>query len=79
MFIERIAGTKGNLSVFVDGESLADSDIFGTAIEEVKVSYEELGEVSIRANLEKAQDIKKDIESIEKKIARAHAREMMKR
>ena len=69
LFIERRAGVKDNLSVIVDGVILEDSDTSATGVEEVKVYYEELGEVSIRANLQKAQDIKSDIEIIEKKIA----------
>jgi hypothetical protein len=52
----------------VDGSSIENTVNSVNAVEEVKVFNEDFGEVSIKANLQKAQDTKRDIEVTENKI-----------
>jgi len=66
--LERTPGPTGTLSVKLDGEDLDASTHSGNAINEIKVYYEGLGEAYIRADIEKVQDIKQDIEILSNRI-----------
>jgi len=60
-------GEKDNLSVEVDGNKIKDQKT-ATGTQNVKVFYEDLGEVNVSANLQKALDIKVDIERLQSRI-----------
>ena len=65
LYVEVVPGKKDSLTVVVDGQGLQDGQETSTGTEKVTVSYEDLGEVNIRADLQKARDIKSDIERLQ--------------
>lgn len=71
LYVEVVPGEKDSLAVFVDGKELSEGQNTSTGTEEVKVSYKELGEVNIRADLQKARDIKSDIERLKATVKEA--------
>lgn len=64
LYVEVVPGEKDSLTVFVDGDELNEGQNTLTGTKEVKVSYENVGEVNIRADLQKARDLKSDIERL---------------
>ncbi len=68
LFVSINPGREEQLSVEVDGNKIDKNQKTTTGIEEVKVAYENLGEVKIRANLQKARDTKVDIEHLQSKV-----------
>lgn len=73
LYVEVVPGVKDSLAVFVDGDELSEGQKTSTGTEEVTVSYEDLGEVNIRADLQKARDIKSDIERLKVTVKEALA------
>jgi len=71
LFVERSPGPDGVLSIDVDGKSLDYQNNAANAIEKVKVYHKGLGEVCVRANLEKAQDLQQDIKMLRNRIQKA--------
>lgn len=58
-------GEKGSLEVEVDGERIEDGNITATGTESVSVGARGLGNVTVKAKLEQAQDAKVDIKRLE--------------
>ena len=71
LFVAIVPGEKDTLMVEVDGKEIEEKQQTATGTQEVKVSYKDLGEVNIRADLRKARDIKFDIERIQSQISDA--------
>lgn len=69
LYVNIAPGEKDALTVEVDGKEIEENQQTATGTQEVKVSYESLGEVNIRANLQKARDIKSDIERLQSNIS----------
>jgi DNA repair exonuclease SbcCD ATPase subunit len=62
MIVEREDGSDGKLSVLTDKNEMNDDS--GSAIEEVIVFHQKYGKVRIRADLEKAQQIQQEVETL---------------
>lgn len=71
LLIERSPGPEGGLSITIDGQNLGTENHTASAVEEVKVYHKGLGEVFVRANIEKAQDLQQDVEILSNKIQKA--------
>jgi DNA repair exonuclease SbcCD ATPase subunit len=62
MIVERENGSDGKLSVLTDKNEMNETS--GSAIEEVVVFHQKFGKVRIRADLEKAQQIQQEVETL---------------
>jgi DNA repair exonuclease SbcCD ATPase subunit len=70
LLVERIPGSDGELKVSIDGIDLGIENQ-DTAVEEVLVYHEGLGEVKVRADIDKARDLQQDVEILGNKIEKA--------
>lgn len=61
-------GEKDSLEVEIDGERITDGKLTATGTERVSVSTPSMGNVTVKAKLEKARDAKSDIMNLEKRI-----------
>ena len=73
--VKILPGNKGTLNVDVDGKQIIPTTTGTTGTREVVVYSENLGKVTINADIEKAKKIKKEIEEITKEIAEAISRD----